>query len=101
MLIGIGFWACGVASVALSVLGVARRSPFMLAAAAVLAAPVSFYLGASPLFRSVGFFLPVLQLGAALVVRRWRPMAIILVSPGVALALWLASVVFGQSTSIG
>jgi hypothetical protein len=80
VIVGVIFWGCTFLSVAVSVAGLVRRSPALLVAAAVLAVPISFYLGATPLLRWVGFFLPILLLLAALVVKRRRWPAIACVS---------------------
>lgn len=89
MIVGVIFWGCTFLSVAVSIAGLVRRSPALLVAAAVLAAPISFYLGAVPLFRCFGFFLPVLLLLAALAVKRQRWPAIVLVCLFIILPAWL------------
>jgi len=97
MIISAIFIGGTILSIILSGFGVARRSPGLLIIAAALAAPLAYYLGATPIFRIVGFFLPLPQLLAALIVRRQRWLAIVLVVPIVALALWLAVIVMRQN----
>lgn|GEM_PF-6700577 len=89
MIVGVIFWGCTLLSVAMSVAALVRRSPALLVAAAVLAAPVSLYFGGTPRFRYFGFFLPVLPLLAALIVRRRRLPAAILVGIFIAPPVWL------------
>lgn len=91
MIVGVIFWGCTFLSVAVSIAGLVRRSPAPLVAAAVLAVPISFYLGATPLFRWFGFFLPVLLLLAALVVKRRRWLAMALVALFIVLPTWLVA----------
>lgn len=103
MIVGVIFWGCMFLSVAVSIGGVVRRSPALLVAAAVLAVPISFYLGAVPLFRWFGFFLPVLLLLAALVVKRWRWLAMALVCLFIVLPAWLvvAALVSDAGRAVG
>jgi len=68
----------------------------MLLVAAVLASPLAFYLGATPLFRVWGWFLPGLHAVAAIVVRRSMAAASILLLPFVLIAIWLAVLVMRQ-----
>ncbi len=44
------------------------------------------------MFKTVGFFLPLPQLAAAFVVKRRARLAILLVTPFLAMSLWLAAV---------
>jgi hypothetical protein len=89
VIVGVIFWGCTVLSVAMSIAGLVRRSPGLRVVAAVLAVPISFYLGAAPLFRWFGFFLPGLLLFAAAAVRRRRLPAMVLVGLYVVLPAWL------------
>jgi len=89
VIVGVIFWGCTFLSVAVSIAGLVRRSPALLVAAAVLAVPISFYLGAVPLFRWFGFFLPVLLLSAATIVKRRMWPAMILVGLFIVLPAWL------------
>lgn len=88
MIVGVIFWGCPFLSVALSIAGLVRRSPALLIAAAVLAVPISFYIGLTPLFRWFGFFLPALLLAAAVVVKRRRLPAVVLVGIFIVLPAW-------------
>lgn len=87
------FWGSTVLSICVSIAGVLTRRPWLLVAGAVLACPLAFYVGASPMFKIWAFFLPVLQLGAAGVVRRSVLLATALLIPFVSLAVWVAIVV--------
>jgi hypothetical protein len=91
------FWGSAALSIGLSFVGLARRRSWMLVAAAVLAGPMSWYLGATPRFRTWAFFLPLLQIAAAAIVRRSLPAAVILVVPFASFILWVAAVVLGQN----
>ena len=90
------FWGSTILSIGLSVTGLVRRSPWMLVAGAILAGPFAFYLGATPRFRTWAFFLPCLQIAAAVVVRRSVLLAALLLVPLVCLAILLAALVAGQ-----
>ena len=94
MVLSVVFIGCTILSVILSGFGVARRSPGLLIGSALLALPLAFYAGASPMFRIIGFFLPLPQLVAAFVVKRRASLAILLVTPSLAMSLWLAVVAF-------
>ena len=91
------FWGSAILSIALSIAGTVRRNPWLLVGAAVLAVPMSFYFGATPRFRTWGWFLPCLQILAALVVQRYVVLAAALLIPFVSLIAWLAIVVLRQN----
>jgi hypothetical protein len=97
MILSVVFIGGTVPSTILSGFGIARRSPALLVIAAVLAAPLAYYLGATPRFRTIGFFLPLPQLLAAVVVRQQRWLATLLVIPLLVVAMWLAVVVMRQN----
>ena len=99
VIVSVIFIGCTIFSIILSGFGIARRSPALLVGGAMLASPLAFYLGAIPMFRTVGFLLPLPQLVAAFVVKRRAWLAILLVSPLLAAALWLAVVVLRQSAN--
>lgn len=92
MILPIVFFGCTILSIILSGFGIARRSAGLLVGAALLASPLAFYAGASPMFKTVGFFLPLPQFAAAFVVKRQARLAILLVTPFLAMSLWLAAV---------
>jgi hypothetical protein len=87
------FWSSTILSVCLSIAGVVARKPWLLVTGAVLAGPLAFYLGATPRFRTWAFFLPVLQVVAAGIVRRSFVYAAALLIPLVSFTVWLAVVV--------
>jgi hypothetical protein len=73
-----------------------QRGVWILAGA-FLAIPFSFYLGATPRFRWIGMFLPLLHLAAAYAVwqgRRW--LAWLTLLPYVVLVAWLGWSVLNQ-----
>jgi hypothetical protein len=95
-LIPLIFWGSALLSIAVSIVGVIRRSPRMLVVGAVLAGPLAFYLGATPLFGTWAWFLPGLHVAAAMAVRRSVSVAVILLVPFVSIAMWLAVIVVRQ-----
>ena len=95
-LIPLIFWGSALLSIGISAVGVVRKSPWMLVVGAILAVPLAFYLGATPLFRIWSWFLPGLQLVSAMAVRRSAWVAAVLLLPFVSLAIWLAAVVIRQ-----
>ena len=95
------FWGSTILSISLSIAGLIWRRGWMLVGGAILAGPIAFYLGASPRFRTWAFFLPCLQIVAAVVVGRSVALATVLLVPLVSLVLWLASVVLRQNIGAG
>jgi prolipoprotein diacylglyceryltransferase len=89
-------WGSVWLSIGLSIIGLVRRSPRMVIAGAVLAGPLSFYLGLTPVFRIWAWFLPGLQVAAALALRRSLAVAVVLLLPFISIAIWLALVVYRQ-----
>jgi hypothetical protein len=87
------FWGCIAMSIVLSAWGVGRRSTRLLFLAALFAVPLTFYLVATPRFRWVGLLLPVPQLMAGIVVKRSRPLAILLASAFPCFVVWLETIV--------
>jgi hypothetical protein len=90
-------WPSILTAIALSVLGIARRSPGTLGASAVLATPFSLYLGGSPRIGWLGLMMPVLLLGAGIAARYqlvW--MALLLVVPVLAVVGWVATLVLWE-----
>lgn len=97
LLIMIMGWPGILASLALSLAGIARQQPVALLIGAVLAVPYAWYLNAFPLFSGVGLVLPLFQLGAALAMyhgRRW--LASLCLLPFISITSWLALVVLTQ-----
>ena len=91
------FWGSAILSIGLSIAGLIWRRSWMFVAAAVLAGPMAFYLGATPRFRTWAFFLPCLQILAGVIVRKSVALAAILLVPFVSLMLWLALIVLRQN----
>ena len=90
------FWGSTLLSVALSIAGVVRRSPWFLFAGALLAVPAALYLGATPRFRPWAYGLPFLQVGAAVAAGRSRALAGVLILPLIGVTCFLAALVLGQ-----
>jgi len=87
-------WPAILAALALCVIGLVRRKPGWLFVAAAVAAPFSLYLAGTPRFRWLGFFLPLLLMGAGIAVRNRRvDVGCALVALFACAAAWLAFVV--------
>lgn len=71
------------ASLLLSLVGIVERRPLWLYAGAVLFAPMAWYLGMTPRFRYVAWFLPLFQVASAMQVRRSPLAASLLLAPAV------------------
>jgi len=90
-------WPAILLALALSVVSIAARKPLALAAAAVIAAPFSLYLGGTPRIGPLGFMIPVLLMGAGVAVRYQRVgTAWLLLIPVVAVVGWVGALVLGQ-----
>ena len=90
-------WPPILLAIVLSVLGITKGLPALLAASAVIATPFSLYLGGTPRVGWLGFMIPVLLIGAAVAVRNRRAgTAWLLLVPVVAVVGWVASLVMGQ-----
>jgi len=94
MLLG---WPALLASIFLSVAGIAYRKPTWLAVAAVIVVPITFYLAASPIPGWPASVMPLALAGAAIAVRgRHIKSAWFLLSPLAGLSSWLAVAVMSQ-----
>jgi hypothetical protein len=91
------FWGSAILSIGLSMGGLIWRNGWLLVGGAILAGPMSFYLGATPRFRTWAFFLPCLPIMAAVVVKRSVALAAVLLIPFVSLMIWLAVIVLRQN----
>ncbi len=90
-------WPAILLALVLSVAGIAKRMPLLLAAAAVIAAPFSLYLAGSPRIGWIGLGIPLLLAAAGVAVHYRRPqIAWPLLVPVVALIGWVASLVIRQ-----
>ena len=90
-------WPAVLLALALSVIGIAKRMPLLLAAAAIIAAPFSLYLVGSPRIGWLGFGIPLLLAAAGAAVHYRRPqIAWPLLVPVVALVGWVASLVIRE-----
>jgi hypothetical protein len=90
-------WPFIILSILASAAGILTKRAAWLLLGAFLAVPFAFYIGGTPRFRIVGFFLPLLHLAAALAVQKgWRRLAWLFILPYVALAAWLAWTVLNQ-----
>ena len=95
--IGAVFWPLIIFSLIISIIGVVKRKPFWLIVGAILAVPLSLYLNMFPLFRYIGFLLPLFQLGASKAIQKkivWLSWLLLL--PIVGITCWLAIVVLTQ-----
>lgn len=99
-LIPLMLWGTVLLSIGVSIAGVIRRSPRMLIAGAVLAGPLSLYLGLTPLFRIWAWFLPGLNVAAATALRRSVALAVILLLPFISIAIWLGLIVYRQHVPV-
>jgi hypothetical protein len=91
------FWGSAILSIGSSMGGLIWRNGWLLVGGAILAGSMSFYLGATPRFQTWAFFLPCLQIMAAVVVKRSVALAAVLLIPFVSLMIWLAVIVLRQN----
>ncbi len=92
------FWPAVVLSVLVAGLGLLRRRPSLLIAAAVLVSPASLYLAATPRFRYVGLLIIVTYLLAAAATRRDHVrVGGLLVAATATFFAWLAFTVFTEN----
>lgn len=90
-------WPGIIASLLLLAAGLTRKRPGLIILGAILAVPISWYLGSTPLFRYVLYFMPLLLTGSALAMRYQKMiLAWLLVIPYVMLIAWLAVSVISQ-----
>jgi len=90
-------WPVIILSVLVLVTGTLFKRAVWVLAGAILTLPFALYMGATPRFRLVGLFLPLLLLAAAYAVQRERRwLAWLLLLPHVAFAAWLAWSVYNQ-----
>lgn len=90
-------WPAIVTSVVLSLVGLVRKRPWLVALAALPAAPLAWYLGNTPRFRYVGFILPLWHLTSALLLQSgFVPAAWALMTPFFSIVGWLAVSVLTQ-----
>lgn len=79
------------------VAGILWKKAAWVVMGAVLSLPFSLYLAASPRFRLVALFLPLLHVAAAFAVRRDRRwLAGLLILPFLAVVAWIGSTVLNQ-----
>ena len=84
-------WPAILLSLALSVVGIRRRRPVLLAAAAVIAIPFSLYLGGTPAVGWIGLVIPLILTVASASVHYRRPeIAWSLLVPVMAVVSWVA-----------
>ena len=99
MLIG---WLGIIASFVFSVLGCARKRYMWLVLGAILALPISLYLGGTPRFRYLMAFLPLFQLCSAYAIhKRVQWLSWVLLAPLVVTMIWFADVVLTSFTNGG
>lgn len=93
-------WPAILGSLMVSAAGVVRRRPALLVTGAVLCLGFAWYLGAwpMPVFKALGYSLPLLHLAGALAVHyrhRWLPW--LLLAPHGMIAVYLAIAVLASS----
>jgi len=94
-------WPFIIASLILSIMGVAARSPKFLVASAMFFMPPSLYLSGFPSIRFLAYLLPFFILGAAYFVgknRLWISWLMLL--PPIAVSVWLAYLVMEQARNL-
>jgi hypothetical protein len=90
-------WPAIISVSALCLAGLVRKQPVLLVLGALLVLPFAWYLSMNPLFRAMGFIVPLLLLGAAyLLSRGWRYTAALLLLPFAGIVLWLTVTVLTQ-----
>jgi hypothetical protein len=90
-------WPAIILALILSVLGITRRRCVLLAAAAVITMPFSFYLLASPVLGWSGLAIPSCLLGAGAAIRYHRTtLAWLLLLPVFCIIAWVANAVLSQ-----
>jgi hypothetical protein len=90
-------WPAIIGTVMLCVVGLMRRQPALLVLGALLVLPFAWYLSMTPLFRTIGFTVPLFLLGAAYLLKHGRRgMAELVLLPFGCLVVWLAVTVVGQ-----
>jgi len=94
-------WPFIVASLILSIMGVAARSPKYLVAGAMFFMPPSLYMSGFPAIRWLAYLLPFCILGSAYFVAKNRSwISWLLLLPPVAVSVWLAFLVMEQSRNL-
>ena len=65
-------WPAIISSCILCIVGLLRKQPALLVLGALLLVPFAWYLSMTPLFRTIGFSVPLFLLAAAYVLDRGR-----------------------------
>ena len=90
-----GWPAIGI-SILLSVTGALLRKPWLLVVSGIVCIPFTYYISAG--FRSPAILLPVFEFGAAYaILRQWKLITWLLISPLIIVAVVLAYTVLTQS----
>lgn len=90
-------WPAILTSVVLALVGLVRKRAWLVALAALPAAPLGWYLGNTERFRYYGFILPLWHITSALMLRSgFVPAAWVLMFPFFAMVGWLAYAVLTQ-----
>lgn len=83
-------WPAVILALGLAGTGIARSKPILNVAAAVVLAPLSFYLGGTPGLFPYGFMIPMILLAAGIAVHYRKPvLAWTALAPVVALLGWI------------
>lgn len=90
-------WPAIIGTCILCIAGLVRKQPALLVLAALLVVPFAWYLSMTPLFRTIGFSVPLFLLGAAYLLGRGRRRtAELLLLPFGSIVVWLAVTVLLQ-----
>jgi hypothetical protein len=90
-------WPAIIGTCVLCSAGLVSKQPALLVLGALLVVPFAWYLSMTPLFQTIGLFLPLLLLSAAYVLSRGRRRtAELLLLPFAGIVLWLAVTVLAQ-----
>src|SRR5215210_5106129 len=90
-------WPAIIGTCILCIVGLVRKQPALLVLGALLVVPFAWYLSKTPLFRTIGFCVPLFLLSAAYVFSRGRRRAAeLLLLPVAIIVVWLAVTVLAQ-----
>ena len=90
-------WPGIITSIVLVSIGIYKKWTWLIILGAVLAIPISWYLGSTPRFRYILYALPLLFIGSALAVKfNMSRLAWILVLPYISIMGWLGYSVITQ-----
>ena len=95
--VGLLGWPALLLAAALAIFGNLKGRSSALAYGALLTLPAAWYLGNTPGFRTIGFFLPAFHLASAFALSKGhRSLAWAIITPFVGFLFWLGAVVVSQ-----